>query len=86
MKSKQQQKQKETKEKESDWIDFSVYPETILAAHAGSIVTRRCNKKTFEKLKRSMTTTDMISQIGTVIEDLFPAESDNNNNKIQANI
>lgn len=43
----------------------------LLAAYAGSTLTRHASKKTFSKLKRAMQTSDMLGEIGKSYEEVF---------------
>ncbi|KAK3699951.1 hypothetical protein QZH41_016611 [Actinostola sp. cb2023] len=49
----------------------SDYSPTIIAAYAASTLTRTCNNLAFAKLKRSMTTSDMVEEIHNAFEKLF---------------
>jgi len=51
--------------------DFSP---TLLSCYAGCYFTRHCNFQAFQIFKRSMTTTDMLAQIGSVMQQLFPTD------------
>lgn len=53
--------------------DKSISPDQIplLAAYAGSTLTRHASKKTFLKLKRAMQTSDMLGEIGESYEEVF---------------
>lgn len=57
--------ERETKDK------IPVEKHTLLAAYAGSVVTRHTSRETFKKLKRSMQANDMIAEIGNTYETLF---------------
>jgi len=50
-----------------------VGPGCVLAAFAGSFFTRILSQHAFAKAKRSMTTTDLIAEIGVTFENLFPS-------------
>lgn len=45
-----------------------------LSAWAGCLVTRECSNVAFAKLGRSMTTTDMIGEIGGVFRRVFEGD------------
>ncbi|EDO27144.1 predicted protein, partial [Nematostella vectensis] len=47
---------------------------TLVAAYAASGLTRWCNRLAYSRLKRSMTTSDMIQQIHQAFEELFGKE------------
>ncbi|XP_005110931.1 ATP-dependent (S)-NAD(P)H-hydrate dehydratase [Aplysia californica] len=49
----------------------STYGRGMCAAYAACLLTRRCNSLAFKSHGRSMTTTDMISQIHSAFEGLF---------------
>ncbi|KAJ5077942.1 atp-dependent (s)-nad(p)h-hydrate dehydratase family member [Anaeramoeba ignava] len=44
---------------------------SIVAGYAGCLITRKCNSLAFSKKKRSMTTSDMISEVGIAFESFF---------------
>jgi len=45
---------------------------TVFAAYIGCLLTRRFNGNAFNIYKRSMTTSDMIEQVGRTMQELFP--------------
>ncbi|ORY88149.1 Ribokinase-like protein [Leucosporidium creatinivorum] len=61
--------EREGKEKGSDLIPSDRI--TLLAAYAGSTVTRTASKITFRRMKRAMQTGDMLNDVGTAFEEVF---------------
>ena len=45
----------------------------VLAAYGACHLTRSTAKRAFDKHKRSTTTVDLIAELGTTFESLFPA-------------
>lgn len=44
---------------------------TLLAAYAGSTVTRTASRITFGRMKRAMQTGDMLNDVGSAFEEVF---------------
>lgn len=57
------------KEEGKDRLPLTRIP--LLASAAGSYVTRTTSRRTFEQMKRSMVTQDMLSEIGAAFEECF---------------
>jgi len=47
-------------------------PYMVAAAYMGCVFTRRCGKVAFDKHKRSMTSPNIIEEIGSSFEKMFP--------------
>ncbi|XP_015785742.1 ATP-dependent (S)-NAD(P)H-hydrate dehydratase isoform X1 [Tetranychus urticae] len=62
------------KQMKGSLLDTNQLNPCILAAYAACLFTRKCNKLAFEKLGRTMTTTDMIRLIPKAFEGLFPTK------------
>lgn len=45
----------------------------LLAALGACSLTRQCNRQAFQKHGRSMTTSDMIAEVGAAFRELFEA-------------
>jgi len=54
-------------------------PYPMLAAYGACLVVKQCNRAAFDKHYRSTTTPDMITEIGSVFEKLFPSGYANKN-------
>ncbi|KAK4055948.1 hypothetical protein OIO90_002941 [Microbotryomycetes sp. JL221] len=61
----------QTRQDKEEQSEFSDVPLTLLAAYAGSTLTRTASRITFGRLKRSMQTSDMLDDIGTAFEEVF---------------
>tara|TARA_R110002050_G_scaffold112879_1_gene227357 strand:+ start:42 stop:674 length:633 start_codon:yes stop_codon:yes gene_type:complete len=49
-------------------------PGPLLACYAGAVLTKTAGLRAFEQSKRATTTSDIISHLGEVFEELFPAQ------------
>jgi len=48
----------------------------LLAAYAAGTVTRDASRRTFERLKRQMQASDMLAEVGSAFESVFPDEGE----------
>jgi len=56
-------------------VELKEHSATVLAGYGGSMVSRRCNHAAFQIGKRSITTSDMIQQVGPAFQHLFPVDN-----------